>query len=158
MEGTKYAAITAAGQSAAWLLDMCEALLKRRIDVGDEHRAKLVQVLTEARQAMQDRNRFVHDVWASGLDGDPELLRSHRRSHDLTIKAVTLEALIVTSRALILCVVELTRWTSDALGGEAVTLEAQLRWEDHLRSLSHDELDGMVQRRREAEPGQQDQP
>ncbi len=155
LEGSKYAAITAAGQGATWLLDLCEALVKRHTDVSHERRAQLSDLLTRARRALQERNRCVHDVWSSGIDGGAQLMRSQRRNYDLSFRPVTVDGLVATSQALIACAVKIEFWTSDALGEQAVGLEAQLRWEDYLHSLSSDELEAMVRRRQEAQEQKQ---
>lgn len=145
LEASKFACITAAGQSVGWLLEMSNALLARRQDISEEHRARLAALLADARDAIEKRNRYVHDVWAGGTDGSPQLLRSHRRRHELSSSSVALEGLIETSRVLTECHVRIEQWIWVALGADSVSIEAQLRWEDHLRSLSPAELGSLAE-------------
>lgn len=147
LEGSKYAAITAAGQSTDWLLGMSEALLKCNVNISHKHRITLTALLTKIRAAMQERNRYVHDVWAGAADGATELMRSRRKSHVLSFRPVTIENLIQTSQMLMECAVHLTIWIGDTLGIEGVGAEAQLRWEDYLNSLSPEELAALLKRR-----------
>lgn len=50
LEGSKYAAITAAGQSTDWLLGMSEALLKCNVDISHKHRIALTALLKRSER------------------------------------------------------------------------------------------------------------
>lgn len=67
----------------------------------------LATILNDCRQAMRDRNRFVHDMWGLGLSSQPELIRSQRNNYSLSSATVTLDALVATSRMLIARAVDL---------------------------------------------------
>jgi len=136
LEGTKYAAITAAGQSAGWLLDTCAAILSRRADVTEAQREQLRGLLADARAAMERRNRYVHDVWVFDPGADQLLKRSHRKATSGTFQSVTLEEMVTTARKLFDCCFDFSQWVLVVLGPESVAYDAQLGWEEHLASLS----------------------
>lgn len=147
LEGSKYAAVTAAGQQTTWLLDRSESVLKCRTEISDEHRARLGDLLRKTKSAIHERNRYVHDVWVGDISGNPQLMRSERGEFNLSFRSVTLEDLVKTSRTLIACQIGLTQWIGDVLGADAITVEAQLRWEEHVRSLSPEERAALIERR-----------
>jgi len=147
--GTKYAAVVAGGQSTGWLVETCEALTKVHQRLSDEHRRKLLALLTDCRQASERRNRLVHDVWAGGPEG-PALVRSRKHRHDLEIQPETLAETEALARTLNGTSVRLEALLTDALGPDAIVLEVQLRWEDYVRGLSPEELAERLSRRRES--------
>jgi hypothetical protein len=147
--GSKYAAVVAAGQPMEWLCTSCIALLKAHREVAPEDKEKLAALLRDAKAAAKERNRLVHDLWAYGADG-MFLMRSQRGTHELTAKPVTLEEVEAVERGLTRVSVALDHVVADALGDEALTLEAQLRWEDYLASLSPDERAAMAERYKRA--------
>jgi len=56
-------------------------------------------------------------------------------------------------RMLIECSFRLGRVVTDALGPQAMSIEAQLRWEDHLADMPTAELDEIALRRSRASGG-----
>jgi hypothetical protein len=147
LDGSKYAAVTAAGQDASWLLERSESILKCRTEVPDEDRSRLAALLGMAKSAIRERNRFVHDVWAGDAPGKPGLMRSQRGRFDLSFNEVTLEGLIQTAQTLIECHIGLTEWIAEALGPDSISVEAQLRWEEYVRSLTPEEREALIERR-----------
>ena len=145
LEEGKYAAVTAAGQNPKWLIDGCRALVDRRAGVADGSRDDLKALLATAVKESEERNRYVHDVWSGGDDG-PELMQSRRSDHTLKMRPVTLESMLETAEELKNCGVRINRWIVRTLGASAVTYEALLRWEDHLRTLSPEQLATVAQR------------
>lgn len=156
LEASKYATITAAGQGADWLIGMCQSLAAHRRDIDPAQQAGLEALLADCREAMQRRNRLVHDVWAIGTGGSPLLLRSKRKDYQLTKAPVTIDDVVRTARDLVESTVAITQWMFASLDPEAVGLEAQLRWEDELLSKTDAELREMVAERlrRTGEPPQ----
>ncbi|MCM3886151.1 hypothetical protein [Frankia sp. R82] len=138
LEESKFAAVTAAGQEAGWLAEMCRALLDRHTEINEQHRAALTKLLSDAGQAMRDRNRFIHDAWVTGQDGVPNLMRSWRRKHELTFTPKTTNDLVGTARTLNSSSGALINWICEALGPEVAGLEAQLRWEEGRSATSAD--------------------
>jgi hypothetical protein len=133
--GSKHAAVIAAGQPTGWLFDNCEALVRARKDLAPEHKTKLLALVKEGREAAKDRNRLVHDVWAIGPDGT-FLMQSKRGEYELTTKPWSLEEIEAVERRLYRVAVGLERVVVEALGDKVLALEAQLRWEDYVESLS----------------------
>ncbi len=146
LEGSKDAAVKVAGENVEWIRKKCKSLLDRRDDITDQDRDQLKEILRDVRTVMDDRNRFVHDAWAAGPDGEMELLQSKRNDHNLIPSPVTLELLVSNSNMLRSCSIGVTRWISRALGGDAVGIESQLRWDDYIGSLSTEELAAMIRR------------
>lgn len=128
---SKYATVTAAGQNASWLIENCRATAKRRSDLTEPQQTQILELLGCAATAMEQRNRFVHDVWGWGVDSS-FLLRSKRGEHALGTKAVSTDDIAATVRELTMCTVRIMFWSGDALP-ESHMMEVQLRWEDHLR-------------------------
>lgn len=131
---SKYAAVTAAGQNASWLIENCRATARRRSDLTEPQQTQILELLGHAATAMEQRNRFVHDVWGSGGDSS-FLLRSKRGDHALVTKAVSTDNIAATVRELTRCAVRITFWSGDALP-KSHMMEVQLRWEDHLRETN----------------------
>lgn len=127
--GSPYATITAAGQMTNWLLDECFALLQARLGVTPDQKAKLVDQLSRLKSIAQQRNRFVHDIWAGPTD-DPELVRSKRGRYELSYQPVTLDDLIPTSQEYNQFFTFVIDWILDTLGADAISIESLLRWND----------------------------
>jgi hypothetical protein len=123
-----YATVTASGQMTNWLIDECIALVKVRVDLTEEQKSDLLGLLSRVKALAAQRNRFVHDVWATGPDDSPTLIRSNRRSHQWTFQPVALENLIECGRGFTECTIRIGTWIFQALGITAVGMEAQLRW------------------------------
>ena len=146
--GSKYAAVVAAGQTTDWLYGSCKALLNVHRELAPEHRDKLLALLREGKAAADRRNRLVHDLWASGEEGR-FLVRSRRGTHELPMEPVSLEEIESAERDLTRVIVGLVPLMFQAFGPDATTLEAQLRWEDYLVSLSPEEVAAMAERRKQ---------
>ncbi|SDL01037.1 hypothetical protein SAMN04488074_108238 [Lentzea albidocapillata subsp. violacea] len=125
--GSPYAAVIAAGQMTNQLITDCRALIEVRLDLTTEGKTKILDLLGELKRLSERRNRFVHDVWAGGLDGQTELMRSKRGTKDLSFQPITLNELIDTARGIMYTLVQINSWIFDALP-HAVGMEAQLRW------------------------------
>jgi hypothetical protein len=147
--GSKYAAVVAAGQTTDWLSDYCTALAKVHRELAPEYKTKFLELLKEGKDAAGRRHRLVHDLWASGPNGTI-LLQRRRRTHEYSTRAWSLKAIESVTRDLTRATVDLELLLIHAFGPEAVTVEAQLRWEDYLASLSPEELAARVERWRQA--------
>jgi hypothetical protein len=114
LEDGPNAAVVATGQGADWLLGMNAALAKHRTDIPNDDRDQLGALLSRARSATQDRNRFVHDVWGGSPDG-PLLGRSQRRIASMTNRPLALAEVVVTAHALHSCSTDLVDWATHVL-------------------------------------------
>jgi hypothetical protein len=147
--GSKYAAVVAAGQPMEWLHTSCMALLKAHREMAPEHKEKLAALLRDAKAAADRRNRLVHDLWGYSPNG-MFLVRSRRGTHERAAQPVTLEEIESVERDLAHVSDGLDRVVANTLGGGALLMEAQLRWEDYLLSLSPEELAALAERRKQA--------
>ncbi|TWP47424.1 hypothetical protein FKR81_32445 [Lentzea tibetensis] len=124
--GSPYAVVIAAGQMTSQLIKDCRALINVRLDLTPESKIRILSLLNELHQRSERRNRFVHDIWVGGLDGQSELMRSKRGTKDLSLEPITLDQLIDTASGIIGTQIQITRWISEALP-QAVGMEARLR-------------------------------
>lgn len=131
---SKYAAITSAGQTTGWLVDSCMRLVARRDGLTEGQRDDLCELLKRTRAAAEERNRLVHDVWAVGIEIG-QLMRSNRKTYELSFVPVTLERLLTAQGDLGSRSESIAVWVETSLGPAAVDLETQLRWEDFKNGL-----------------------
>jgi hypothetical protein len=132
LHASKYAAVTAAGQNILWLVDNCAAVSAKRIDVPQARRDEIRMILSRCKDSIHERNDIIHGLWAVDGQGAPVVLRSRRGSSDLTKSSVTVERVVAAVGSLAECQRRIHDWIREALGHEAVTLEAQLRWEEYI--------------------------
>ncbi|MER7579941.1 hypothetical protein [Kitasatospora sp. NPDC097691] len=144
---TKYGAVVVAGQSANWLIETIQALIKVHDRVDDQKRDELKGVLTRIKQAFEERNRLAHGVWGTGVDGAIMSHTSKLRRIDWQQSPVTLDSMNTTASELLNLSSGLYAWMFGTLPPEAITTEAQLRWEAYVRSLSPEELATLAERR-----------
>jgi len=113
--GSTYALVTAGGQMTSWLTTECTALVKARDGISEEQRSEALRYLATISELSGQRNRVVHDIWASSNDG-PVLVRSRRGTDRLTIGTVTLNEIIQCGQGLIMAGANLHRWVHKVLG------------------------------------------
>lgn len=146
--GSKYAAVVAAGQNSAWLLERSQDILKVHREIQDDKRKELREALIECKAANTQRN-MIHNVWGYGPGGETSRIASVWGKHELRVSRTTVEDVEAIDQQLVQCTSRLTRAVTQAFGVQAST-ETQLRWEDYLRSLSPAEIEAMIRRRAEA--------
>lgn len=134
-----YAAITAGGQMTDWLLTHCRALLKAKLDLPEDKKAELDGLLGEVKELANRRNRFVHDVWLTGLQSGDQLMQSRRHSHRLSLSPVDLDVLISTAQRFGRVAFDIHMWIFTNLGVEATGRGSQLRYiESQMRGSAPD--------------------
>ncbi|MFC3736991.1 hypothetical protein ACFOS3_07940 [Paractinoplanes deccanensis] len=151
--GSKYAAVIVAGMMAGELIENCAAVTRRHREITEPARTRLTEVLSTAKTLSERRNRLVHDVWASGGPDGPVLLRSKRRDHTLPASGTSVAVVQETVHALRAVTFELRQALMDELGPEIATIEIQLRWEEHVATMTPEELEAMERRRAAAADG-----
>ena len=151
--GSKYAAIIVAGRMAGELIDNCTAITKKHREISEPAREQLVTVLSRAKVASERRNRLIHDVWVHGGPNGSMLMRSKFRDHSLPVSSTSVDAVQETTQALREISAELHQILTRELGMLAATIESQLRWEEHVATMTPDEIEVMNQRRRRARDG-----
>ena len=146
---SKYAAIVAGGQSANWLIENSTAVANVHSDLGEDDRAIFKDLLIRASAAYRARNRYIHDTWVTGSNGDLSQLRSKSKSYKLDHQSVSIEQVNGTADELTACGATILREVFRVFG-QKVGLGVQLSWEDHLGTMPPEEIAGLVARRQRA--------
>lgn len=63
--GSKYAAVVDGRLTAATLIDNCEQLTKYHTDIAEPAKSAMLAALRACRQVSHERNRVIHDAWAT---------------------------------------------------------------------------------------------
>jgi hypothetical protein len=145
--GSKYAAVIAGSEQASNLIEKCTWLAKARMEIRDDQKNGILSALSKCKDANGKRNRFVHDVWAFGPNAVTHLMRRQRLGYQITAQAITTEEIDQLAGDLTSSSSELLNILFDALGPEQATVEAQLRWEQHLATITGPELYNLAVRR-----------
>ena len=131
--GSKYAAVVDGRLTAAALIEDCERLTKYNTAIPSAAKDALVTALRACHEANKERNRVIHDTWATRPGNVMVTLQGGRTSHEVTITARTLAE-----------VAQLAGQVADAADALRAAMTAALgpRWamvEDQLRQeLGHD--------------------
>jgi hypothetical protein len=88
--GSKYAAAVDGRLTAAALIEDCERITKYHTGITEQAKDALLTALRACRQANRDRNRVIHDTWATRPGSGMITLHDERRSHDVAVTARTL--------------------------------------------------------------------
>lgn len=88
--GSKYAAVVDGRLMAAALIEDCERITRYHTGITEPAKDALLTALRDCRQANKERNRVIHDTWATRPGSAMVTLHDERRSHDVTVTARTL--------------------------------------------------------------------
>jgi enamine deaminase RidA (YjgF/YER057c/UK114 family) len=88
--GSKYAAVVDGRLMAAALIEDCERITRYHTGITEQAKDALLTALRACRQANKERNRVIHDTWATRPGSVMVTLRDERRAHDVTVTARTL--------------------------------------------------------------------
>jgi hypothetical protein len=88
--GSKYAAVVDGRLMAAALIEDCERITRYHTGITEPAKEALLAALRACRQANKERNRVIHDTWATRPGSVMVTLHDERRSHDVTVTARTL--------------------------------------------------------------------
>jgi hypothetical protein len=88
--GSKYAAAVDGRLTASALIEDCERITRYHTGITEQAKDALLTALRACRQANRDRNRVIHDTWATRPGSVMITLHDERRSHDVAITARTL--------------------------------------------------------------------
>ena len=88
--GSKYAAAVDGRLTAAALIEDCERITKYHTGITEQAKDAMLTALRACRQANRDRNRVIHDTWATRPGSVMITLHDERRSHDVAVTAQTL--------------------------------------------------------------------
>lgn len=131
--GSKYAAVVDSRMTTSTLIEDCEHIVRVHGGLSEPARDALLAALRGCRQANTERNRVIHDTWATRPGSVMVTIRRSRGSHDVTVTARTLEEVRQLADQVAAAADELTAAMTTALGADWVVLEDQLRQE-----LGHD--------------------
>ena len=88
--GSKYAAAVDGRLTALALIEDCERITRYHTGITEQAKDALLTALRACRQANRDRNRVIHDTWATRPGSVMITLDDERRSHDVAVTARTL--------------------------------------------------------------------
>lgn len=145
--GSKYAAVVAGDEQSSSLIGKCKELTKARTEISSDQKEKILDILIKCKTANERRNRLVHDVWALGPNAVTHLMKRQRLGYQITSQPITTDEIDQVARDLTRSSSELLNILFDTFGPEQATLEAQLRWEQHVESMSTRELYALAVRR-----------
>jgi hypothetical protein len=145
--GSKYAAVIVGGDLAGSLIDKCKALTEAQREISASQKQRIKDLLALCAAASQARNRLVHDMWAFGPGAETHQLRRERTGYGLSQRPVTTEEIERIASDLTTTSVQLGLALSSIFGPERTTLEAQLRWQEHVASMPPQDLANLLVRR-----------
>lgn len=127
--GSKYAVLVQARLTVTALIEDCERITRHRIDFSDASKDGLLDALKACHEANSDRNRVIHEVWATRPSTAMVMPDGHRNSRGVMVAARTpAEAQEVADRVGDAAHEVKTAMTA-ALGPGWVLVEGQLRRE-----------------------------
>jgi hypothetical protein len=127
--GSKYAAVVDGRLMAAALIEDCEQITRYHTGIAESAKGTLLAALRACRQANKERNRVIHDTWATRPGSVMVTLHDKQRSHDVTITARTLTEVRQLADQVAEAADELKAAMTLALGTGWALVEDQLRRE-----------------------------
>ena len=127
--GSKYAAVVDARLTVAMLIEDCERITRHHTDISGPEKDGLLEALKACREANSDRNRVIHDTWATRPGNAMVTLHGSRNSHDVTVTARTLAEVRQVGDRVADAADEVKAAMTAALGSEWILAEGQLRQE-----------------------------
>jgi len=131
--GSKYAAVVDGRLAASALIEHCVHITKYHTDVPALARAAVHAALEDCRDANRERNRVIHDTWATRPGNVVVTLHGGRGSRDVTVTVRTLAEVTQLADRIAHAADALKAAMTEALGSDWALLEDQLRQE-----LGHD--------------------
>jgi len=131
--GSKYAAVVDGRLTASALIDDCQQLARYHTGLSEPAKEALLTALRACHEANRERNRVIHDTWATRPGNVMVTLHGGQRSHDVTITARTLAEVRQLADRVADAAEALEAAMTSALGSGWVMVEDQLR-----RELGHD--------------------
>jgi hypothetical protein len=127
--GSKYAAVVDGRLTTAALIEDCERIIRYHTGITEQAKETVLTALRACRQANKERNRVIHDTWATRPGSAMVTLHDERRSHDVTITARTLTEVRRLADQVADAADELRAAMTTALGTGWALVEDQLRQE-----------------------------
>lgn len=127
--GSKYAAVIDGRLTAATLIEDCEQIARRHTGITEPARATLLAALRACREVNRERNRMIHDTWATRPGNVMVTLHGGRKSHDVMVTARTLSEVHEVAEQVAGAAHDLSAAMDTALGSGWVLVETELRQE-----------------------------
>ena len=131
--GSKYGAVVDGRLMAGALIEDCERMTRFHTGITESVKDELLTALNACREANRERNRVIHDTWATRPGNEVVTLRNGGASHDVMVTARTLAEVREVAGQVAAAADHLTGAMTGALGAEWMHVEDQLRQE-----LGHD--------------------
>jgi hypothetical protein len=131
--GSKYAAVVDGRLTASALIEDCERLIKYHITIPSSAKDAALAALRACHEANRERNRVIHDTWATRPGNMMVTLQGGRTSHEVKVTVRTLAEVRQLADQVADAADALRAAMSTALGSEWPMVEDQLRQE-----LGHD--------------------
>jgi hypothetical protein len=127
--GSKYASLVDARLSVAALIEDCERITKNHTDIPGPDRDGLLKALKACHEANTERNRVIHDAWATRPGNTMVHLRGNRDSRDVMVTVRTLDEVGQVADQLADAADDVKAAMTTAMGPGWARVEDQLRKE-----------------------------
>jgi len=127
--GSKYAAVVDGRLSTAALIEDCQRITRYHTTIPQAAKEPIWTALKACHEANRDRNRVIHDTWATRPGSATVTLHRGRTPHDVTVAVRTLNEVRHLAEQLADAAHELRAAMAAALGPDWAVLEDQLRQE-----------------------------
>jgi hypothetical protein len=131
--GSKYAAVAARHLTAAALIEDCEQITNYHTEIPRPAKDAVFAALRACHEANRERNRVIHDTWATRPGSALVALPGERGSHQVTVAARTLAEVRQLAGQVAHAADALQAAMTDALGAGWELVADQLR-----RELGHE--------------------
>jgi len=119
--------------TAAALIEDCERITRYYTSITESAKEAVRTALRACHEANRERNRIIHDTWATRPGNVIVALQGSRRSHDVTVTVRTLAEVRQLADQLANAANDLNAAMTTAFGSDWALVEDQLR-----RELGHD--------------------
>jgi hypothetical protein len=131
--GSKYGAVVDGRMTAATLIEDCGRLTRYHTGIPAPAKDALLAALRACHEANRERNRVIHDTWATRPGNMMVTLRGGRGSHEVTVTVRTLAEVRQLADQVAAAADAMREAMTAALGPDWALVEDQLRQE-----LGHD--------------------
>jgi hypothetical protein len=131
--GSKYAAVVDGRLTASALIEDCERITRYHAGIPAPAKVALRAALNACHEANRERNRVIHDTWATRPGSVMVTLPGGRNSHEVTVTVRTLDEVRQVAGQVADAADGLKAAMTTALGSGWALVEDQLRQE-----LGHD--------------------
>jgi hypothetical protein len=127
--GSKYAAVVDGRLTTSALIEDCERLTRHHTGIPAAAKDAVLEALRACHEANRERNRVIHDAWATRPGNVMVTLHGSRTSHDVTVTARTLAEVRQLADQVAGAADTLRTAMTTALGSGWALVEDQLRQE-----------------------------